>query len=44
MTSKDRDDTKSTLYVLACSIAGTLISLAAVWIYAASTYAYGMVA
>ena len=44
MTSQDRDDIKSTLYVLACSTAGTLIGLAAVWIYTASTYAVGMVA
>jgi hypothetical protein len=44
MTSQDRDNSKSSLYVLACSTTGTLISLAAVWIYTASTYAPGVVA
>ena len=44
MTSQDRDNTKSTLYVLECSTAGTLISLATVWIYTPSIYASGMVA
>jgi hypothetical protein len=39
MTSQDRDNNKSTLYVLAFSMAGALISLAAVWISTASTYA-----
>ena len=44
MTSQDQDNNRSSLYVLGCSTITTLISLAAVWIYTASTYAPGVVA
>jgi hypothetical protein len=35
---------RNSLYVLICSLAGTLISLPAVWYFTAAAYAPGLVA